>query len=83
MISRSREFVADADGAEIAGSPHGLVSALRKLESHAKRIPMHNPNPAMNNMFIVEPFTGGKMLVNLFASHPPTEKRVAALLGRG
>ena len=83
MISRSREFVADADGAEIAGSPHGLVSALRKLESYSKRIPMHNPNPAMNNMFIVEPFTGGKMLVNLFASHPPTEKRVAALLGRG
>ncbi|MHC4901398.1 MAG: M48 family metalloprotease [Planctomycetota bacterium] len=83
MISRSREFVADADGAEIAGSPHGLVSALRKLESYAKRIPMHNPNPAMNNMFIVEPFTGGQTLVNLFASHPPTEKRVAALLGRG
>jgi heat shock protein HtpX len=83
MISRSREFVADANGAEIAGSPHGLVSALRKLESYSKRIPMHNPNPAMNNMFIVEPFTGGQTLVNLFASHPPTEKRVAALLGRG
>ena len=83
MISRSREFVADAEGAQIAGSPHGLVSALRKLESYSKRIPMHNPNPAMNNMFIVEPFTGGKVLVNLFASHPPTEKRVAALLGRG
>jgi heat shock protein HtpX len=82
MISRSREFVADADGARIAGSPNGLVSALRKLESYAKRIPMHNPNPAMNNMFIVEPLTGGKTLVNLFASHPPTEKRVAALLGR-
>ncbi|MHC5007482.1 MAG: M48 family metalloprotease, partial [Planctomycetota bacterium] len=83
MISRSREFVADAEGAQIAGSPHGLVSALRKLESYSKRIPMHNPNPAMNNMFIVEPFTGGQTLVNLFASHPPTEKRVAALLGRG
>ncbi len=83
MISRSREFVADADGARIAGSPHGLVSALRKLESYSKRIPMHNPNPAMNNMFIVEPLTGGQTLVKLFASHPPTEKRVAALLGRG
>ena len=82
MISRSREFVADADGAEIAGSPHGLVSALRKLEANAKRIPMHNPNPAMNNMFIVEPFTG-KALTRLFSSHPPMEKRVAALMGRG
>jgi heat shock protein HtpX len=82
MISRSREYVADADGATIAGSPHGLVSALRKLESYSKRIPLHNPNPAMNNMFIVEPLTGGAALVNLFASHPPTEKRVAALLVR-
>ncbi len=81
MISRSREYVADADGAEIAGSPNGLVSALRKLDAQAKRIPMHNPNPAMNNMFIVEPFTG-KTLTSLFASHPPTEKRVSALMGR-
>jgi len=82
MISRSREFVADADGAKIAGSPHGLVSALQKLEAVARRVPMQNPNPAMNNMFIVEPFIG-KSLTNLFASHPPMEKRVAALLGRG
>lgn len=80
MISRSREFVADADGARIAGSPHGLVSALRKLEMYARRIPMDNPNPAQNNMFIIEPLTGGKTLSNLFATHPPTEKRVQALL---
>ena len=82
MISRSREFVADAEGAQIAGSPHGLVSALRKLDASARRIPMHNPNPAMNNMFIVEPLVG-KTLTSLFASHPPTEKRIAALLTRG
>ncbi len=81
MISRSREFVADADWARIAGSPHGLVSALQKLEAVARRVPMQNPNPAMNNMFIVEPIIG-KSLTNLFASHPPMEKRVAALLGR-
>jgi len=80
-ISRSREYVADADGAAIAGSPHGLASALRKLESFAQRIPLHNPNPAMNNMFIVEPFMG-QSITNLFRSHPPTEKRIAALLGR-
>jgi heat shock protein HtpX len=78
MISRSREFVADADGAAIAGSPDGLASALMKLESYAKRIPMQQPNPAMNNMFIVEPFVG-KTLTSLFASHPPTEKRIQAL----
>lgn len=83
MISRSREFVADADGAAIAGSPTGLISALQKLEVYAGRIPMHQPNPAQNNLFIVEPLSsnlrGGNTLVNLFASHPPTEKRVAAL----
>jgi len=80
MISRSREFVADADGAKIAGSPHGLASALRRLEAHASRIPLDNPNPAMNNLFIVEPFMG-KTLTQLFASHPPTEARIRALLG--
>lgn len=80
MLSRSREFVADADGAAIAGSPDGLIGALRKLEMYAKRIPMQNPNPAQNNLFIIEPLTGGKTLSNLFASHPPTEKRVAALM---
>lgn len=80
MISRSREFVADADGAEIAGSPHGLASALRKLEAVARRVPLKQPNPAMNNLFIVEPFVG-RTLTNLFASHPPTDARIAALLG--
>jgi len=81
MISRSREFVADADGARIAGSPIGLASALQKLESVARRVPMQNPNPAMNNLFIVEPFVG-RALTNLFASHPPTHQRIEALLGR-
>jgi heat shock protein HtpX len=80
MISRSREYVADAGGAAIAGTPNGLISALRKLDAYSKRVPLENPNPAMNNMFIIEPLTGGQSLMNLFASHPPTEKRIAALL---
>lgn len=79
MISRSREFVADHDGALIAGSPRGLIAALQKLDAYSRRIPMHNPNPAQNSMFIVEPLVGNSLL-NLFASHPPTEARVAALL---
>jgi heat shock protein HtpX len=78
-ISRSREYVADADGARIAGSPHGLMAALQKLDTVSRRVPLHNPNPAQNNLFIVEPLTGGRGLMNLFATHPPTEKRVAAL----
>jgi len=78
-ISRSREYIADHDGAEIAGSPRGLMSALVKLENYSQRIPLNNPNPAANSMFIVEPLTGGSSIMNLFASHPPTEKRLAAL----
>lgn len=80
MISRSREFVADADAAKICGTPHGLVGALQKLDAMSRRIPLANPNPAMNNLFIVEPLTGGRTLMNLFASHPPTERRIEALL---
>ena len=78
MISRSREYVADADGAAIAGRPDGLMSALQKLDALARRVPMQNPNPAMNNLFIVEPFMG-RTLTNLFASHPPVESRLNAL----
>ena len=80
MISRSREYVADADGAAIAGTPVGLASALHKLESMSKRVVMQQPNPAMNNLFIVEPFVG-RALTSLFASHPPTRKRIEALMG--
>lgn len=83
MISRSREFVADADGARIAGSPEGLMSALAKLDAMSRRVPLDQPNPAMNNMFIIEPLAsnvgGGRTLVTMFATHPPTEKRIASL----
>jgi heat shock protein HtpX len=78
-ISRSREFAADAGGAEIAGSPHGLASALRKLESASKQIPME-ANPATAHMFIIKPFSIGGML-SLFSTHPPTDQRIAALTG--
>lgn len=80
MISRTREFGADEVGAQIAGSPDGLISALQKLDASARRIPLVQPNPAQNNLFIVEPFSGvGRSLVNMFATHPPVEQRVAAL----
>ena len=77
-ISRSREFVADADAAAITGTPDGLISALRKLEAYSKRIPLEQPNPAQNNLFIVEPFSADAA-TRLFATHPPTAKRIAAL----
>ena len=81
-ISRSREFAADAAGAEIAGSPNGLASALRKIEAGARATPLPAGPAAQatEHMFIVKPFSGGGAL-RLFSTHPPTEERVARLLG--
>ena len=78
-ISRSREFVADADGARIAGTPHGLANALRKLESMAQRVPMEHEMPAQNHMFIVQPLNAGQAMTKLFSTHPPTADRIAKL----
>ena len=78
-ISRSREYAADAGGAQIAGNPYGLVEALKKIDAVSKRIPL-DANPATAHMFIIKPFTGAG-LMSLFSSHPPTEKRIQALLG--
>jgi|SRR3954447_25190948 len=77
-ISRSREFDADAGGAAIAGSPHGLVRALRKIEGAARAVPL-DANPATAHMFIIKPFSMGG-IGSLFSTHPPTEQRIAALL---
>src|SRR5579859_6372105 len=78
-ISRSREYAADAGGAQIAGNPYGLADALRKIDAVAKRVPL-DANPATAHMFIIKPFTG-QFLMSLFSSHPPTEDRIRALLG--
>jgi heat shock protein HtpX len=76
-ISRTREYSADAAAAKYTGSPDGLISGLRKLESFSKRIPM-DASPATAHMFIIKPFSG-QALANLFSTHPATEKRIAAL----
>jgi heat shock protein HtpX len=78
-ISRTREFQADASGAEIAGNPYGLASALQKLQDYSKRIPMQ-ASPSTAHMFIMHPFSGGA-LMNLFSTHPPTQKRIERLIG--
>jgi len=77
-ISRSREFDADAGGAAIAGSPMGLVNALRKLEAYGRGIPL-DANPATAHMFIIKPFSMAGMF-SMFSTHPPTERRIAALM---
>jgi heat shock protein HtpX len=78
-VSRSREYLADATGAQIAGSPEGLATALEKLGNYSRQIPM-NANPSTAHMFIVNPLSGEK-LQSLFSTHPPMEERIRRLLG--
>jgi heat shock protein HtpX len=78
-ISRSREYDADAGGAQIAGTPLGLVSALKKLEAASKVVPL-DANPATAHMFIITPRSVSAGLMSLFSTHPPTEQRIQALL---
>ncbi len=80
-VSRSREFQADASGAEMTRNPYGLANALQKLDDASKRIPMLSAGPASSHLFIVKPFTG-QALANLFSTHPPIRERVRRLLGR-
>jgi heat shock protein HtpX len=77
-ISRSREFAADAGGAQISGRPLSLANALRKLEAGVERHPMENAGTATAHMFIVNPLRGGGVL-KLFSTHPPTGERIARL----
>ena len=77
-ISRSREYLADEEGARLAGNPQFLANALRKLSAGVSRSPMNSANPATAHMFIVAPFSGRAMLA-LFSTHPPLEERIARL----
>jgi len=79
-ISRSREYAADNLGARISGEPMWLASALVKVDNAAHQIPNIDAehNPATAHLFIVNPLTGHG-IDNLFATHPSTENRIAAL----
>ena len=77
-ISRSREYAADAAGAGYAGNPQGLASALNKIASASRRIPM-KAEAATAHMFIMNPLSG-KSLMSLFSTHPPVEKRIERLV---
>lgn len=81
-ISRKREFLADASGAMLTRYPEGLASALRKISSHSQ--PMHRQSKAIAHLYLADP-KGSKFSAKvrgLFATHPPTEARVQALLGK-
>ena len=77
-ISRSREYLADQTGAQLAGDPNSLASALEKLDAYSKKVPMRQGSPATAHMFIVNPFTGRGM-AHLFSTHPPVQERVQRL----
>jgi heat shock protein HtpX len=76
-ISRAREYLADAAGAQISRKPWALADALEKLERAATALPM-DANPSTAHMFIVNPLRGSGLL-NLFSTHPPIGERVARL----
>lgn len=77
-ISRQREYAADSFAGELCGDPRRLAYALQRLEAGNARVPTET-NPSYNSLFIVAPLSGRGM-ASLFSTHPPTQKRIAALL---
>ena len=81
-ISRKREFLADASGALLTRYPEGLANALQKISQYSK--PMKRQSTAIAHLYISDPQGSkiGQKVASLFATHPPTEDRIKALLGK-
>ncbi|WP_084736045.1 zinc metalloprotease HtpX [Cystobacter ferrugineus] len=80
-VSRSREYGADATGAQLCGDPDALADALLKLERGAELMP-YDRAPATSHLFIVNPLSGGAIM-GLFSTHPPIPERVRRLREMG
>jgi heat shock protein HtpX len=79
-LSRYREFAADRGAAVITGRPSALSSALLKISGTIERIPQTDLRAhAEMNAFYIFPANAKNSLFNLFSTHPPIEKRIAAL----
>jgi heat shock protein HtpX len=79
-VSRSREYQADATGAQFTGNPYALASALSKLDAQARRLPLV-ATPSTAHLFIIQPLLGMNF-GSLFSTHPPIAKRIERLTGR-
>jgi heat shock protein HtpX len=79
-ISRSREYQADASGAQLSADPLALASALRKLETATSQVSLvKTPRlQSVSHLMIANPFGGG--VRGLFSTHPPMEQRIARLV---
>lgn len=77
-VSRQREYLADATGAQTTRYPEGLASALEKLKEHGTALKRQNGSTA--HLFFANPLKGNA-LSNLFSTHPPLETRIARLRG--
>jgi heat shock protein HtpX len=79
-LSRYREFAADRGAALITGRPSALASALTRISSGMQRIPQQDLRASQElAAFYFFPPGAGKAIGSLFATHPPMEKRIAAL----
>jgi heat shock protein HtpX len=79
-VSRSREYQADATGAHFTGNPYALASALQKLDTYSRQLPMQ-ASPSTAHLFIIQPLLGINF-GGLFSTHPPIAKRIERLTGR-
>lgn len=75
-VSREREYLADASAVNITRYPEGMISALKKLQSHSQ--PMRSQNSSAASMYISNPLRKN-FLSNLLSTHPPLEKRIERL----
>ncbi|MEK6963321.1 MAG: zinc metalloprotease HtpX [Nanoarchaeota archaeon] len=77
-ISRSREYLADESGAKLLKDGKHLASALLKLESGTRQVPMRMGNQATSALFIANPFSG-RSILGWLSTHPPIPERVSRL----
>ena len=80
-VSRTREYEADATGAHLTGNPYALASALEKISTYSRQVPLV-ASPTSAHLFIVQPLLSGATFANLFSTHPPIQKRIERLVGR-